>query len=357
MMKTKKWMTPILALSIGLAAAPAYAGAQSAEETTTVTPATQEAGSAQDSAKAKIDATVVQGTQDDKPALEATIDYDGLVAGEKYFAVLTVSNDKGGVVVDGEKVEFTAADKKGTQKVVVGLKEAITNGSVSISIVDADGKTVGAVPGEIKIGTKDAQPDKPGEDKDKPGKDKDKPGKDKEENKRKERGATPQIKTNASMDADVIQTGAVVSDTIRYEGLVPGTEYRVETRLMCQENAEDTGASKTTNFVADKERGDITIEGIEIKDADCMKQVVFEKIFEAKTDRLVAVHEDLDDAAQTVGDGHTSKKKKKKKNPTTKITRTVPKAPALGDGSPGRSTIGSVPSGGFDTAGATLFTR
>lgn len=351
MMKTKKWMTPILALSIGLAAAPAYAGAQDIDQGATTDTSTAKEVEVN---QTKIDATVVQGTQDDKPALEATIDYDGLIAGEKYFAVLTVSNDKGEVVADGEKVEFTAADKKGTQKVVVGLKEAIANGSVSISIVDAEGKTVGAVPGEIKIGTKDAQPDKPGEDKDNPGKDK--PGKDREEDKRKERGATPQIKTNASMDADVIQTGAVVSDTIRYEGLVPGTEYRVETRLMCQENAEDTGASKTTNFVADKERGDITIEGIEIKDADCMKQVVFEKIFEAKTDRLVAVHEDLDDAAQTVGDGHTSKKKKKK-NPTTKITRTVPKAPALGDGSPGRSTIGSVPSGGFDTAGATLFTR
>lgn len=351
MMKTKKWMTPILALSIGLAAAPAYAGAQDIDQGATTDTSTAKEVEVN---QTKIDATVVQGTQDDKPALEATIDYDGLVAGEKYFAVLTVSNDKGEVVADGEKVEFTAADKKGTQKVVVGLKEAIANGSVSISIVDAEGKTVGAVPGEIKIGTKDAQPDKPGEDK--PGEDKDKPGKDREGNKRKERGATPQIKTNASMDADVIQTGAVVSDTIRYEGLVPGTEYRVETRLMCQENAEDTGASKTTNFVADKERGDITIEGIEIKDADCMKQVVFEKIFEAETGRLVAVHEDLDDAAQTVGDGHTSKKKKKK-NPTTKITRTVPKAPALGDGSPGRSTIGSVPSGGFDTAGATLFTR
>lgn len=191
----------------------------------------------------------------------------------------------------------------------------------------------------------------------------------------------PQIRTSAEMDTDVIQTGATVKDTIRYDGLTPGASYKLETRLMCQETAEETGDAITSEFTAEAASGTYVVENIPVTDPDCLKQVVFEKLYDDQ-DRLVVTHEDISDEAQTVGGDRDGKKKKKKDGegiidndidtPDQENTPTpsslTPPAPVLktplggsdgmgGGAAPGRAMIGSVPSGEVDGYGYTVFTR
>lgn len=201
---------------------------------------------------------------------------------------------------------------------------------------------------------------------------------------------TPQIGTSAeSSTGNSIQTGTTVNDTVRFQGLTPGKNYRLEARLMCKATGEDTGAVANHEFTPDQENGQTVVQNIQVTDPDCLEQVVFEKLYDDKG-FLVAAHEDINDAAQTFG-GEQPAKKKKKTPEVTKPEKTTPapEAPmavanadanaapapaplgavpagmggaggaggAGGGGAAPRQVIGSVPSGDYTNAGATIFTR
>lgn len=132
----------------------------------------------------------------------------------------------------------------------------------------------------------------------------------------------PNIRTSASSSTgNYIQSGTTVDDTVTYTGLVPGKTYRLEARLMCKETGADTGANATHEFTPETSDGSTVVSGIAVTDPDCFEQVAFEKLYELDngTPYLVAAHEDINDAAQTVGGpGAVAKKKKKKVAPSKK---------------------------------------
>lgn len=203
---------------------------------------------------------------------------------------------------------------------------------------------------------------------------------------------TPQIGTSAeSSTGNNIQTGTTVNDTVRFQGLTPGKNYRLEARLMCKETGADTGAVSNHEFTPEQENGQTVVQGIQVTDPDCLEQVVFEKLYDDKG-LLVATHEDINDAAQTFGGEQPAKKKKKKPAPEKPAPAPAPQeapvavanadanatapaaplgaAPASAPGGMGggggtggaggaapRQVIGSVPSGDFTGNGSTIFTR
>ena len=193
----------------------------------------------------------------------------------------------------------------------------------------------------------------------------------------------PDISTTAeSSTGNNIQTGTTVNDTVRFQGLTPGKNYRLEARLMCKADGSDTGAVANHEFTPEQENGQTVVQNIEVTNPDCFKQVVFEKLYDDKG-FLVASHEDINDAAQTFGGDQPAKKKKKTpvaekpapkpakpvKNPAPIAMANAEAHPAPapapqgiggGGGAPApapRQVIGSVPSGDFTNNGSTLFTR
>lgn len=203
----------------------------------------------------------------------------------------------------------------------------------------------------------------------------------------------PQIATSAdSSTGNAIQTGTTVNDTVRFQGLTPGKNYRLEARLMCKDTGEDTGAVANHEFTPDEENGQTVVQGIQVTNPDCLEQVVFEKLYDDKG-LLVASHEDINDAAQTFGGEQPEKKKKKTPSPEKPAPKPQPKpespmavanadanadsapapaplgaAPAAGSGGGAggaggagggapRQVIGSVPSGDYSATGSTLFNR
>lgn len=270
-----------------------------------------------------------------------TVSYSGLTPGETYTLKATTLDAAENADADPEdylllpntgETEFTASKTgEGRVDVEIEITESADELVVFETLLDADG--------EIVAEHRDIA--------------------DKSQTVKRSPGGKVSIRTSASLDTDnVIQSGAQVSDQVTYEGLTAGKVYRLESRLMCTEDGEDTGAEKTTEFTADAASGTVTVTAIEVTDPDCMTQTVFQKLYEASSGALVGAHEDINDAAQTVGSGDFGKKKKKKKD--------VPEAPDLigkpspvGTGGPTapRQVIASVPSGEAPTVGIDLFAR
>lgn len=186
----------------------------------------------------------------------------------------------------------------------------------------------------------------------------------------KNRPLNPEIRTSAeNSTGNVIQSGSEVTDTVMFNGLSAGEDYRLETRLMCKETGADTGATQETLFTPETANGETRVEGIPVTDADCQEQVVFEKLYDSE-DNLVASHENLGDQAQTVGapgeEGQTGKKKKKQPSQTpAPANRPIGNgqgpapapAPAPAPQQAPRQTLDSVPSGGAHAVGGTIFNR
>jgi TQXA domain-containing protein/LPXTG-motif cell wall-anchored protein len=118
--------------------------------------------------------------------------------------------------------------------------------------------------------------------------------------------AVPRIATWAAdaVDGDEFlpQDGpATVIDTVRYEGLVPGTEYEVRGELMIHDGEEGTPSGITATKTFTPTEADGTVELTFEVPADMLRGeqvVVFESLY--ADDVLVTVHADIDDANQTV---------------------------------------------------------
>ena len=120
----------------------------------------------------------------------------------------------------------------------------------------------------------------------------------------------PEIKTSAADGADgdkeVTADGkATIVDTVKYTGLVPGTEYILQGTLMdaetgealkCADGKEITASAKFTPQAQDGTQ-DVTFT-FDASELGGAKTVVFEKLFVDGT--LIGSHEDLTDKDQTV---------------------------------------------------------
>lgn len=119
----------------------------------------------------------------------------------------------------------------------------------------------------------------------------------------------PEIHTNATdgLDGDkevIADHKATVVDTVSYENLVPGKEYKVSGTLMVKEtgeallDADGNPITASTTFTPEKPEGSVDV--VFEFDADLLagkKLVAFEKLYRNQIE--ITVHEDIDDEDQT----------------------------------------------------------
>lgn len=115
----------------------------------------------------------------------------------------------------------------------------------------------------------------------------------------------PTLKTSATDQADddklISATGGKVVDKVTYTGLTEGEKYLVEGELMDKGTGKTTGIKAETEFTASGANGTVDVTFDVDADQAGKTLVAFEKLYKAddKT-TVVASHEDIDDAAQTV---------------------------------------------------------
>jgi hypothetical protein len=118
-----------------------------------------------------------------------------------------------------------------------------------------------------------------------------------------------EIKTSATDKADGDKTLAAdhnvaIVDTVSYTNLIPGKEYLVSGTLMNKETGEELlvgglPVTATTRFTPNHADGTIDVEfSFDASELGGTSVVVFEKLY--KDGIEVAVHEDINDEAQTV---------------------------------------------------------
>lgn len=117
-------------------------------------------------------------------------------------------------------------------------------------------------------------------------------------------GDVPAIATTLVDKADNDQVlawqGGTVVDTISYENLTPGTTYRVEGELMRKSDGSSTGITAEAEFTPVTANGTTTVEFTVPAGYHGVVLVAFERLFVGDSAGPLAVHEDINDAAQTV---------------------------------------------------------
>ncbi len=106
-----------------------------------------------------------------------------------------------------------------------------------------------------------------------------------------------------SADGDKVLgwNGGTVVDTIAYENLTPGVEYTVTGELMLKSDGSATGITGTTTFTPAEANGTTTVTFAVPAGFGGEVLVAYEELFEsADLTTPVAVHQDINDAAQTV---------------------------------------------------------
>ncbi|PRB56827.1 VaFE repeat-containing surface-anchored protein [Microbacterium sp. MYb45] len=106
----------------------------------------------------------------------------------------------------------------------------------------------------------------------------------------------------ADQDHVLAPGGGTLIDTIAYRNLTPGTEYTVTGVLMDKASGESTAITGSTTFTPTAPDGSVDVSFRVTAESAGAVLVAFERLF-VRTDVTgdpVAVHTDLDDAAQTV---------------------------------------------------------
>lgn len=144
-----------------------------------------------------------------------------------------------------------------------------------------------------------------------------------DETDRDQIGLFPSIKTKAwyldkTVNSEAVGTTMAVTDTVEYDGLFVGQDYRLEAeihyidktdgteKVLKGVDGKDIKATKTFTTTATKGSVDVPFAAFDATDAllnedgtnKADKIVVFEKLYLANT--LYAVHEDINDADQTI---------------------------------------------------------
>lgn len=115
----------------------------------------------------------------------------------------------------------------------------------------------------------------------------------------------PVIDTKAVDKADGDQvlsaTGGIVTDTVAYQYLVPGTEYMVSGELMEQATGQPTGVTSSVEFTPSSHTGTVQVDFAVGPELAGKSLVVFESLVaKAAVDVVVAEHKDLNYLPQTV---------------------------------------------------------
>ncbi|MCZ9635051.1 SpaA isopeptide-forming pilin-related protein [Rhodococcus sp. BH5] len=144
----------------------------------------------------------------------------------------------------------------------------------------------------------------------------------------------PSIGTSASLaGSNVITDGATVTDRVTYSGVVAGKSYTLDGELVCKATGTRTGGVGSKTFTADASgAGTVDVELV-VADGDCVQQVVFEKLID-DSGAVVATHEDINDAAQTVGE--------KISTTTTAPSTTTPNTTTTANATPSRGPNGTL---------------
>ena len=119
----------------------------------------------------------------------------------------------------------------------------------------------------------------------------------------------PEIKTTATDKEDgdhTLTCGQVtIIDTIKYENLVPGYEYKISGVLMDKSSGEkvlvgNKEVTAETSFIPEKANGTVEVSfSFDASNLGGRSLVVFEKIYDANG-KEIANHEDINDQDQTV---------------------------------------------------------
>ncbi|WP_181157580.1 VaFE repeat-containing surface-anchored protein [Microbacterium sp. MYb62] len=95
--------------------------------------------------------------------------------------------------------------------------------------------------------------------------------------------------------------GGSVIDTVAYQNLIPGTEYILTGELIRQADGTATGITGSTTFTPSTADGSVDVSFVIPEGYAGEILVAFERLYVGDTTGdPVAVHEDIDDAAQTV---------------------------------------------------------
>ncbi|MBC2264178.1 VaFE repeat-containing surface-anchored protein [Listeria booriae] len=116
----------------------------------------------------------------------------------------------------------------------------------------------------------------------------------------------PQIETLAfetGTNNKVLYPGMAtqISDRVTYEQLTPGKNYRLEAKLMTK-NGQTVLTQGTKTFTTTTENGEevVALDAFDARALKGQQVVVFERLIDTATNEVVATHEDLNDADQTV---------------------------------------------------------
>ncbi|MBC2020443.1 VaFE repeat-containing surface-anchored protein [Listeria booriae] len=116
----------------------------------------------------------------------------------------------------------------------------------------------------------------------------------------------PQIETFAfetGTNNKVLYPGMAtqISDRVTYEQLTPGKNYRLEAKLMTKDG-QTVLTQGTKTFTATTENGEevVALDAFDARALKGQQVVVFERLIDTATNEVVATHEDLNDADQTV---------------------------------------------------------
>lgn len=225
--------------------------------------------------------------RDTEATLTDTVEYKGLVTGKEYTFIGTVIDKVTGKALlnaDGSEVTASktikAADTYGTVELEFTLNCASLDGHelVVFEKIYQDGKEIGSHE-DLNDGDQTVTV------------------------------ISPELATTAidGIDGDkevIADHKASVVDTVSYDNLVPGKEYKVSGTLMVKETGEalldvdGNPVTASTTFTPEKPKGSVDV--VFEFDADLLagkKLVAFEKLYRNQIE--ITVHEDIDDEGQT----------------------------------------------------------
>ena len=307
--------------------------------------------------------TKLHETEAGKSRLVDTVAYEGLTKGTEYTLKASLYNKQTGKLVplsNGKTMstcKFKADGSSGYAEVPFSVDTKDLGGAELVALEELYTKKGDAAPKKDDFSDSKVPGDKKPELKSKNGLTKIAEHKDKDDKSQTVRviriGTTLTEKKTGKKTVDAEKT--TLTDAVKMSGLAKGGKYVLKGELMRKSDGKSTGITKTKKFTADGSEQTVNLD-FKVNAADYANDalVAFEKLYREgpdaskeilednpdkdggsdKGDKLVASHEKIDDADQTV---HVNKKKEGKSTPTP--------APKSGSTTPGNPTIQNAKTG------------
>jgi|GEM_PF-1188981 len=279
-----------------------------------------------------------------------TVTYEGLVDGKNYHLDAKLMSKDGKTVLGTGSADFEADSSKGFTTVDIKVDNAEKPVDSAVAFEELTSTEVESNGDE----TPDAEkPNKIAEHKDL---------EDQAQTVDSKETLEPSIETKAEFaeGSTRVVNGAVVTDTVTYEGLVDGKNYHLDAKLMSKDGKTVLGTG-SADFEADSSKGFTTVD-IKVDNAEkpVDSAVAFEELTstevesngdetpDAEKPNKIAEHKDLEDQAQTVDSKDENKPSESTTPETTTSTEHVPGQP--GDGGESETSKPSEPSSSEETS-------